>query len=51
MQFYGCEWIDGDPSVELREGRDPHCGKKRVIGKPYCREHLERSVARAPENA
>ncbi len=42
----GCEWIDGDPVQEIKRGRDPHCGAKRVLGRPYCQEHLERSISK-----
>lgn len=35
----GCLFIDGHPTEALRAGLDPHCGKKRKAGSPYCEKH------------
>lgn len=36
----GCQWIDGDPMVELAAGRDPHCNKPRgAVQSAYCTAH------------
>jgi hypothetical protein len=38
----GCQFIAGDPLVELKAGRDPHCGKTRRDGSSYCAAHHRR---------
>ena len=35
----GCQFIAGDPLVELKAGRDPHCGETRQEGSSYCLHH------------
>ena len=35
----GCQFIAGDPLVELKAGRDPHCGETRREGSAYCETH------------
>lgn len=35
----GCQFIAGDPLLELAAKRDPHCGKTRRDGSAYCEEH------------
>ncbi len=35
----GCAFIAGDPTSEIRAGRDPHCGAERQLGSPYCAHH------------
>ncbi len=41
-----CQWIEGDSyKADIAAGRDPHCGKPSVPGRPYCATHDERSRA------
>lgn len=34
-----CVFIEGDPSVEVRAGRDPFCNARAVEARPYCAKH------------
>jgi hypothetical protein len=34
-----CVFIEGDPTVEVRAGRDPFCNARAVEARPYCAKH------------
>ena len=45
-----CLFIAGDPILELRAGRDPHCNAPALGNQPYCARHAARVYYR-PEEA
>ena len=45
----GCQFIAGDPLVELKAGRDPHCGETRQEAVSYCLHHHR--ICRPPSKA
>ena len=47
----GCLFIPGDPVEEIKAGRDPHCGKERVEGRPYCARHAAMCYVRGRAEA
>ncbi len=44
-----CLFIEGDPILELRQGRDPHCNAPVLGTHPYCARHCLRAYYRPEE--
>jgi len=44
-----CLFIEGDPILELRAGRDPHCNAPVLGTHPYCARHCLRAYNRPEE--
>ena len=44
-----CLFIEGDPILELRQGRDPFCNAPVLGAHPYCARHCVRAYYRPEE--